>query len=148
MQTDMSMSQGIYAWSPDADEGTVTFSFDVPCEGTYYVWGVVWDNNPGAHSYDPDSFYGSMDMGKESQWIYGCQTWQFNEPTWSWQRVRHDPDASNGCDDNQDVSYMLTAGPHTYTLRNREGATMSGLAAVARILVTNDAQLVPDLQNY
>jgi hypothetical protein len=148
MMTDQSQSEGTYAWSNQADNGTVVFQLDVPCEDTYYVWGVVWDAWPGAHGNDPDSFYAKVDDGNESQWIYGCQTGLAQGGGWFWLPVIHDPDPNNGCDDIEDQSYDLPAGKHSVTLRNREWPSGNSIAAVARVLVTNDENLVPDLNNY
>jgi hypothetical protein len=145
METDESMSQGTYAWSPEAEEGTVVFDFTVACQDTYYVWGVVWDGWPGPNYGDPDSFYVRVDQGKEMQWIYGCKTGFLNMGAWTWQEVDHDPDAQNGCDDLEEQNWPLAPGKHSVTVRNREAPNMGRIAGIARVLITNDPEFVPDI---
>ena len=138
--------EGIYAQSEVADEGTITWTFDLECPVEVAIWGVVWDADPGPHLQgDPDSFWARVDgEDPEHKWVYGCETGN-REPGWSYRRVSHNL-GTDSCEVQQ-LSWNLDAGNHELRLRNREPAPDSySAAAVARVLVTSDLGYVPDLQ--
>lgn len=135
--------EGIVAYSEVAEQGTVSFPIDVPCDGQLYVWGRVRDAKPGTGSDDPDSFYTRVDAGPESSWFYGCQTGGENS-SYRWKRVRTGVQGEP-CDDNTVWPVSVTAGAHTITLRNREPKSqVGGVAVIARLLVTSDPDASPD----
>ena len=140
MMTGDNDKEGVVAVSLEAEAGAVLFKVGLPCTDTYYLWGRVFDANPGMPAdSDPDSYYASLDDGPEITWEYGCQT--ADAPLWSWQRVQlFDP---NGCTLKDPWELALTAGTHHVKLRNREEASLFKQNAVARILVTNDPGYVP-----
>ena len=74
------------ARSEVAEQGTVTFTFDVACAGEFQIWGLVWDNSPGADN-GPDSYYATLDgePADEYDWYYGCQTGGNPGAAWSYQ---------------------------------------------------------------
>lgn len=135
------LGEGVIAYSPVAEAGTVEFTVDLPCAGEYTVWGRVHDELPGTLEGNPDSYYARVDGGPEITWVYGCQTTDA-EPGWTWQRIQ----AASGplCDESVDWVSPLGPGPHAIRLRNRESARgFTTSASVARILVTNDPGFVP-----
>lgn len=135
--------EGLVAFSGVADSGTVTFTFDLPCPGTYLVWGRVLDMWPDVHdSYDPDSFYVQADGGPEAGWFYGCQT--ADKPGYRWLRIR--PGAEGApCDSFEPWVLDLSAGLHTLRLRNREWESGGRVAVVARVLLVNDPDYLPTM---
>jgi hypothetical protein len=142
---DAQNSPGVWAQSQDADQGTITWDVDLECAAKVYLWAVVWDSQAGANGAgDADSFWVAVDgENPEWKWVYGCSTMQNG---FSYQPVSHN-EANSGCT-VLDLDWDLTAGAHTVRLRNREGSDFQGAAAVARLLVTTDGGLVPDIQNY
>jgi len=134
--------EGMVALSEVAEEGTVSFSVDLPCDGTYAVWGRAQDTNPGNVNADPDSYFVRVDGGEEGGWFYGCQT-NGLASGYHWLRVTTAgmPVCGGGV-----WSPQLAAGSHTFTLRNREPVAFDDdVAAVARLLITNDMNYVPQL---
>jgi hypothetical protein len=143
IKTMSQQGEGMVAFSEVAEEGTVTFPIDVPCDGQLVVWGRVRDAKPGTGGDDPDSFYTRADAGPESSWFYGCQTGGENS-TYRWKRIRSGVQGEP-CDTNTVWPVSVTAGAHTITLRNREAKSQGGATAViARILVTSDPGATPD----
>lgn len=134
--------EGMVAFSEVIEAGTVTFSVDLPCDGTYAVWGRAQDTNPGNVNADPDSYYVRVDGGGEGGWFYGCQT-NGLAPGYHWLRVT--TAAVPVCGGGEWLP-KLVAGSHTFTLRNREPVAFDDdVAAVARLLITNDMNYVPKL---
>lgn len=134
--------EGIVASSPTAFVGTVTFTLEIPCAGTYRAWGRVYDALTGVNPDDPDSFIVSADDAPEFDWRYGCQTTN-GDPLYTWQQILQH--VGETCDE-QPWPLELTAGTHTITLRNREAESMGNQkfrAGIARILVTSDLEYVP-----
>jgi len=134
--------EGTVAFSKVAQAGTVEFTVDVPCDGEYAVWGRVQDSNPGLVDADPDSYYVRVDGGGEGGWFYGCQTDGLMSG-YHWLRVTTaaQPVCGGGV-----WSPQLAAGSHTFRLRNREPEAFDfDVAAVARLLITNDMTYVPKL---
>jgi hypothetical protein len=142
METTMSnQGEGLVAYSSVEEEGTVLFTVSIPCSGTWYLWGRVFDANPGTGQSDPDSFYVSPNNGAELTWFYGCDT--FEKPPWLWAPV-HDGVAGGSCDEVTRLEMTLPAGTHTFKFRNREGATFGGdTAAIARIALVNNPDYIP-----
>ncbi|HEY8379694.1 MAG TPA: hypothetical protein VIK91_24545, partial [Nannocystis sp.] len=132
----------LIAYSPVAEMGTVTFTVNIVCSDTYYLWGRVLEYHPGASvTNDPDSYYVQVDGGPESDWYYGCQTFGLL-PNYHWLPVRLGP-PGHACGSAERLALPLTPGLHTITLRNREGLDdLNHVAAVARILITNDPDYV------
>lgn len=136
--------EGMVAYSEVAEQGTVSFTIDVPCDGQLAVWGRVRDFKPGIsqNGDDPDSFYPRIDDGPESSWFYGCQTGG-ETSAYRWKRVRSGVQGQP-CDNNTVWLVSVTAGTHTITLRNRESKSQNGgVAVIARLLVTSDLDAMP-----
>lgn len=137
-------NEGLVAYSVYAEQGAVTFTFDVPCAGSFAVWGRVLDAEPGVNYYDPDSFYVQSDGGAEAGWFYGCQTLGL-QPAYNWLRVRTGQEGAP-CDQQAPLTLDLAAGTHTITLRNREQVDgQDHVAAVARLLIVNNPSYAPTL---
>lgn len=130
-----------------AEQGTAAFLWNAPCQDDYVLWAYVWDQTEGASTNDPDSYFIQLDDGGETFWRYGCQTIDIldPQPAWHWLRVQE----SITCLDLQDVTYSTDASMHAFTFRNREAGTYDQdnppgeVAAIARILVTNDPTYEP-----
>ena len=145
--TDATLPGETYFASPVEEEGVVEFPWDAPCNDEYFLWARVWDDVGGAAiDNDPDSYYVTMDDGGESFWRYGCQTNPIlPTPSWYWVRVQE----SLTCIDVDPVSYPIDNGSHVAIFRNREEGTHDDgdppgrIAAITRILVTNDPTYVP-----
>ena len=143
MVTAMSQfDEGIFASSTVQDSGTVSFTFDLPCDGEVAVWGRVLDYYPTAYKdNDPDSFYVRMDGGDKTVWRYGCQT-SGASPTYFWLPVKSIM-AQQKCGSEKPQTFNLTAGVHTLHLDNREPAFQNVVAAVARVIITTDLGYTP-----
>jgi hypothetical protein len=117
-----------YVQSATAEQGTVSFSVDVPTAGTYYIWAKVL----GA-SYASDSFYVSVD-GQED--VFDAAEGK-NSPDWQWSVV-------NGRNGGAPLAlnprtFNLSQGKHTIVIRGREAQT-----GLDRIVVTNDKDFAPN----
>jgi len=135
--------EGLVAFSGVAESGAVTFTFDLPCPGTYLAWGRVLDMWPDVHdNYDPDSFYVQADGGPEAGWFYGCQT--ADKPGYRWLRIRPGVEGAP-CDSFEPWVLDLSAGVHTIRLRNREWESEGRVAVVARVLLVNDPDYLPTM---
>jgi hypothetical protein len=137
-----------FARSTVPDMGTVTFDVNVDCADTYYVWGLVVDQDDGANTNGfnngPDSFYYAVDGDADPAgdlWLYGCQTEGLGDPSWSWQRVERYIEPSCMV---EDWSVDLAAGPHSFQLLNREDGGDSEFAGVHSIVVSNDPAFDPN----
>lgn len=142
---DSMVETSVVAYSATAEQGIINFPVTPPCDGPVAVWARVLDANPGSFQMgDPDSFYPHVDNDVETGWFYGCQTQNKQDDEYYWLRVRGGV-VGMQCNQYPDWSPQLTAGPHTVTLRNREGQNQQlAVAAVSRLLVTSDLNYVPD----
>lgn len=144
---DASLPGQTYFASAVEEQGLADFPWFAPCNDEYFLWARVWDDVGGAAlEDDPDSYYVRMDDGGEAFWRYGCQTNPvFPTPSWYWVRVQE----SLTCIDVDQISYTIDDGPHVARFRNREeGAHDDGdppgrIAAITRILITNDPNYIP-----
>jgi hypothetical protein len=75
----------------------ITFDVEVPCDRTYYLWGLTWDQIHGVTNCsgitNADAFFVSVDGGVEIQWSYGCQGCSNPDGVWTW-TVAHEYMAS------------------------------------------------------
>ncbi len=141
-ETSMS-GEGKIATSSIPEAGTVEFAFNVPCAGDWLVWARVYDGYKGEQQYEPDSFYARVSGGDDFTWRYGCQT-AGDPQSWTWKRVRQM--TGDQCDETVEWTLPLPVGTHYIRLRNRESENNGVRAAVARVLLTNDPNLVPTFQ--
>lgn len=137
------MGEGVIAYSSEAEQGVVTFPFELPCAAQVAIWARVQDANDGVNNNDPDSFYPHVDDQAEAGWPYGCQTEGLADG-YHWLPVRMG-EIGEPCDQFADLRPQLAAGAHTLSLRNREPQSGMAVASVARVLVTSDLEYVPQL---
>jgi len=112
-----------YVESTVNEEGTVTFTLDVPEGGTYFFWARVKAID-GFH----DSFYVSADGGSED--IFDCAAGN-QSPDFQWSRV-------NGRSSGDPRMFNFSAGNHTLKFRGREAGT-----SLDMLVVTDKAGFVP-----
>ncbi len=139
------------AFSFVGSEGLMHFDFEVPCDGTYHVWALVWDRHAGTgyscgNTPNADSVFVSADdePAAEQRWTWGCNSCSWREQTWSWARAAEYIGVPCTSDD---ISYTWTPGIHRITLRNdSEGwdAAPPDVAAVAAIAISDDPGFDPD----
>lgn len=142
---DSMVEDSVVAYSGVMEAGLINFPVTPPCDGPVAVWARVLDANPGSNGQgDPDSFYPHVDNEAETGWFYGCQTGGLEDDEYYWLRVRGGM-VGQQCNTYPDWTPQLSAGPHTVTLRNREGQNQQlAVAAVSRVLVTSDLNYVPN----
>ncbi|MCI0447316.1 fibronectin type III domain-containing protein, partial [bacterium] len=118
-----SASNHKYVESSAQDQGTVTFTLDVPEAGTYFFWARVKAVD-GLH----DSFYVSADGGAED--VFDCA--QGNQsPDFQWSRVK-------GRSSGDPRTFTFSAGQHTLKFRGREPGT-----SLDMLVVTDKSGFVP-----
>lgn len=127
------------AFSPVAEEGLLTFEIDTRCEGPLYLWGLVWDFEPGTVIDNPDSYYVTIDGGDEIVWEYGCGTEASAPSSWTWVQVG----ASQGGCDGLPHAPSLAPGTHTIVIRNREEGMGTNIASIAGIAFSHDPSMDP-----
>lgn len=123
----MTVVSNSYVMTSTAEQGSVSFSVDVPQTDTYRIWAKVL----GA-SYASDSFYLSVD-GKED--VFDAAEGK-NSPDWQWTVV-------NGRNGGAPLTlnprtFNLTQGKHTVVFRGREAQT-----GLEQIILSNDPNFVP-----
>lgn len=123
----MTLVSNSYVMSSIAEQGSVSFSVDVPQTDTYRIWAKVL----GA-SYASDSFYVSVD-GQED--VFDAAEGK-NSPDWQWSVV-------NGRNGGAPLTlnprtFNLSQGKHTVVFRGREAQ-----AGLEQIILSNDPNFVP-----
>ena len=140
------------AYSPTAEQGTITFTVDVPCDGTYHVWGLVWDRHHGVNSCsgvtNPDAFFVRVAGGSDDQWSYGCQGCENADAIWAWTSTRRY--IASGCQ-TEALSYDLQVGTNTIEFRNLEASTFDdptapNVAAIAGMAIANASDYDPNAE--
>jgi hypothetical protein len=106
-------------WDPASTGGEILYRFTVPVAGIYAVWGRVLVSGG-------DSFYVWMDSSQPLLW-----TTRHGEGAWVWDQV-HERNAAP-------ARFTLTAGTHTFRLKQREDGTK-----LDHLLITNDLSYTPN----
>jgi hypothetical protein len=150
MTTGTHPTHGVYAYSAVSNDGEVSFPFATDCEDTWRAWAFIYDQDPGFSTQtDPDSFDVWLDESGATLWVYGCQNDAIfpAPPQWSWQSVN---DTGLCVFENDPIEFTLPAGPHAMHFRNIEGGSAGNggsdpgnVAAIARIVITNDPGFTP-----
>jgi len=121
---------GYYVTTSVEDSGDATWTFTVPRSGSYYVWARVL-----APDDIHDSFFVHANSGTED--VYDDSGWTWS-PKWQWTVLNGR--GGTGVPLTLDPRMLtLSSGSNTVTFRGREVGSK-----VDRILVTSDANLVPD----
>ena len=96
-----------YVFTDTADQGTAVVTFELPCSGTWYVWGYSQCNG-GADWAVANTFNAAMDASSEVVWDLAVLPMASD---WTWS-----PGATGG------TVWPLTldAGEHTLTIRGGE----------------------------
>jgi hypothetical protein len=119
-----------YIYTSAQDDGTAERDFDIPCDDTWYMWGLRWKP-----SDDLATFRFRVD-GNPLAPI----TWDVSGGTdWEW-----DWDQANGAM-TAVWSELLTTGTHTLTVLGGEsdGGAVADHPALGFIIFTNDPAFVP-----
>src|SRR6185503_3737973 len=126
--TNAQASQARYVATTTANQGTATFSVQLPITDTYVVWCRVLGIDT-AH----DSFFVSVDGGPEDVYDVAENTWT---NAWQWTRVNGRGGTTTPLTINP-RTFNLSAGSHTIAFRAREIST-----GLDKIIVSNDAGFV------
>jgi hypothetical protein len=145
MQLGKDASEGTYAYSEVAGQGRASFELQVPCETEVLAWGRVYDPGVGVdglESSQPDSFLVAFDDDADTEWWYYCQMTDaaLSGGAWSWEQLM-----DNSYCESAEFSRTLSPGTHLLHVTNLEpGSHATGeIAAVARVVLTNDPTYVP-----
>jgi len=116
----------------NANEGSILYQPEIPCDDTWYIWARVLDQGSN------DSYLATLDGQPMPSAIFeGDCTGQGNGYKWTalnWREM-----GANSCDYVEDPwAPTWAAGVHEIEFEYREAAAMG------RILITNDPDLVPD----
>ncbi len=120
-------NNGAVRAAADAAAGVVVYTFEIAQAGTYRVFASV--RGPDA---DSNAFYIRMDNGTVFTWnipVTGAE--------YQWDS------AKNAAANNTVLTFNLTQGMHTLTIREREDGSMVDLVAV-----TNDTTFTEGIPNY
>lgn len=128
----------LYAYSEEAEMGSITVEAVLECDATIYGWALVLDPSPGIGGDDPDSYYVSLDGGPELPWEYGC-AFASGDPEWRW--VAIDP---LGCGDTP-MGLPVSSGPHQLTARNIEPANEGVTGGIAAVFLSTDQGSDPNV---
>ena len=113
------------------NDGSILYQPDIPCDDTWYIWARILDQG------NNDSYLATLDGQPMPSAIFeGDCTQQGNGYKWTvlnWREM-----GANACDYVEDPwAPMWAAGVHEIEFEYREAAAMG------RILITNDPDLVP-----
>jgi hypothetical protein len=108
-------------WNPNVERCYAEYSFEVPADGEYIIWGRIKGTKAG-----DDSFYVSVDNGDWAVWDTSFSK------SWVWDKVSNRKVADP-------VIYYLKAGEHILIIKEREDGTK-----IDQIVITNDMEYVPD----
>ncbi len=111
----------------DSGPGAAEWTFSVPRDGEYILWGEV-----RAPAMNDNSFYVSLDDGDEIAWHTPAP--EATTETWTWDPVSRLDDGTH----TDPVVFSLEAGTHTLCIRNREDGTR-----LRRLRITNRAASGP-----
>jgi hypothetical protein len=107
----------------------------------------VYDPGVGADGLtatDPDSYFVAFDGEGDTQWLYGCDTFDdaLYGGVWAWVPLTDHPSCLA---DSSDFRRTLSPGTHLLHLTNREAGNhaSANVAAVARVVVTSDPAFAP-----
>ncbi len=118
---------GQYVSSNTGGQGTVTFQFAVPENGTYYLWGRLWEPD-GNH----DSFFVYTDGDNTSsgadEYIWDISTGPESE--WKWLRLKSRTQNPR--------TFSWNSGTHTLIFRTREPQSQ-----LDKIIITKDPNFNP-----
>ena len=120
---------GAYLATTTNDQGSASWTVNVPNAGSYYVWCRILSNNS-----ERDSFYAHANSGSEDVYDTAEQTWS---PNWQWTILN----GRNGTGVPLTLDprmLTLSAGANTIVFRGRENATR-----LDRVIVTDDPNFVP-----
>jgi hypothetical protein len=126
-----------------AEQGSLTLSFTLACDGPLHMFALVWDMTGSNEPENADSLYISVDGGEEVTWLYGCSTVADDDERWWWLPI--EVWTMSNCD-HVPIELDLAAGEHTITLRNREQGAAIDVAAIAGVVVSHDQGV--DLNQY
>ena len=120
-RTDTKAKNGEYLMTPNGvgGKGKVDFTFTVPQQGKYRVWGRVQ-----GETGNDDSFFVLLDGKDRKDWHFGT-----TGIAWKWVKVTHA---------SQEVVFPLTAGEHTLTIQTREDGSK-----IDAIVITNEQGFDP-----
>lgn len=136
-----------YAASGTVNQGTIQYNLPIPCEDTYFIWALVYDEErvPMLVDESADSF--GVDLNSEPllDWEYACQT-LFQVQDWAYELVRSN---NATCTAQQPLGVFMAEGNNVLRFTNLEegspgGSDPGSAAAIARIVVTNSSDYVPD----
>jgi hypothetical protein len=122
----------VYIYTSVANGGTATHAFDIPCDGTWYLWGLRWKPS------DTLATFRFQVDGQPNTPI----TWNMAggaNSAWGW-------DQANGAT-TPVWSSALTAGPHVLTILGgtSTGAAMNQHPALGYVIFTNNPAFVPPI---
>lgn len=126
VRSDSGASNCQYVDSPVAwSNGTVTFQFNAPASGNYYLWaramGLAWNQN---------SFLFAFDSSQYQVFEIHPKGGDYGEWTWDWKKVTANSSGLN--------EFWLNAGTHILSFKAREANSR-----LDRVLITNQSSYTP-----
>jgi hypothetical protein len=118
------VSGGYWIRSSKVSSDAVSYTFTVPADGTYKLWGRGSASSPGA------KFYVSIDGQNEQLWSIA----RWRGGYWQWDELTSATGSAR--------LLKLTPGPHTVTIRTAKAYSYLDL-----LMLTNDLSLVPSSIN-
>ncbi|MBA3549203.1 MAG: hypothetical protein H0T76_22245 [Nannocystis sp.] len=115
----------------DANEGSILYQPDIPCDDTWYIWARILDQQSN------DSYLATLDGQPNPAAIFEGDCTQ-NGNGYKWAVLNWRDSNANSCDYVEDPwAPVWAAGVHDIEFQFREAVAMG------RILITNDPDLVP-----
>ncbi|OHA40565.1 MAG: hypothetical protein A3G59_00690 [Candidatus Taylorbacteria bacterium RIFCSPLOWO2_12_FULL_47_20] len=127
--TEANARNGKYVFSPVANSGSVTFNFNAPVSGTYYIWSRVL-----APVSSSDSFNVSVDNGSRDIYDTAERSWS---GIWQWSKLNGRAGTGNPLTLNPRV-FQLSAGLHKIEFITREANSI-----IDAIFITNNSSVAP-----
>jgi hypothetical protein len=119
-----------YIYTTEDDEGTAAVSFDLPCDDTWYVWGIA-QTGFGTALTVPNTFNASLDGAAEFVWDLEVDPFASE---WRW-----NPGGTGGTP----WAPPLMAGTHALAIRGGEQDWFADLPRLGPVVFVNDPAWIP-----
>jgi hypothetical protein len=135
MQSDQNGDPEFYfIYTDNQNQGTAEVAFELPCAGTWYVWGIA-QTSAGTDMTTANTFNVSLDGSAEAEWRLTVET---INSQWLW---------NQGATDSTPWALNLGAGEHTLMVRGGESGwditTFSNLPRLGPVVYVTDPAWTP-----
>ncbi|MCK9463762.1 MAG: hypothetical protein M0R80_29435 [Proteobacteria bacterium] len=119
-----------YIYTTEEDEGTAVVPFELPCDDTWYVFGIG-QTGMGTPLTVPNTFHASLDGAPEALWELQVT---LASSAWTW---------NQGGTDGTPWAPEFETGAHTLQIRGGQEDWLLRLPKLGPVVLVNDAAWTP-----